>query len=1116
MATKIDEVFADFNLRMGKSPQSARALAEAMRKIQAQAGIAADAVDRMGRKARKGGEQARKGGEDAKRGAKGFLSLGSAAKRMIAGFIGFAVVTRVVRGAIGIFTEFRQEMNNVRAILDATDSDFERLNATAKQLGATTQFTARDAASALTFLARTGLTTNEALAVLPRTLDLAAASAIDLGTAADISTNILKGMALEVSDLDNLVDVLAKTTNSSNVNMIELGEAMKVVAPVAAAAGMSVEETAALIGVLGDSGIKASLAGTSLRRGIINLTTGVGAAGPAIERLGLQTLDATGEFVGLTDIFRQLEGRTVSARDLLDLFGARGVAAAQVLARKGSAGIAEFTEALENAGGTAERMRKQQLEGLPGATLRMKSAFEGLAISTVDILEPALVAIANVMTDFIVPGLIGARTGFILTGQAIIGMAKIVANVLVGTFDVAIIAIFAVVEAFGFLLKELGEVGEVLGLEMGERIANAGLRIQRFGQQVRLGATAELKDMAKVMGEDLVTTIEGMNRELNKAADEINGAGAAAGAAAEQVDDLNDSVSTLADSVARIAIDTLNLEPFREQLVTLQEQIRAALSLEGVGALTNEELLMFAQRRDLTAEQIDDVQTLIDAESDLRDVVEELVVAQAELAAAGEDLEQVAEIEDEIVDLVKDIVDATRAAEKAMQGFGKESGDAGSELADGITVALRGVNRIGDAFGFLGQDIRRAVDSALDLVGAIKAASSASAGLTLAGGIGIAGAAAGLLGGLFGGGGAAQEAAQRAQEENTDALRKLGRDLGALGEILFNITGTIIREAEQALDAIFDRGLEFIDTLTIGAIVSEEELNALQRFGESVGITVDAIGEADGGFKVLRADLEALKAAMDKIDLEALTSTFGGATSIAEQRRELQDADDDALRAAQEMLDIFLEFTDLPPGLDALLKSFDLSTPAGRAALNQFINQLFEGIVSGQLDPSILGDLTTAEFLAGLVDIEKILDDLEKDAEETAGGTSNFVRDSRITVAQGSVVIAILDSIRLLNRLQLDELQILTGSAGAGALVPPPAAAVSSTFQTGGLTAAGSGVQIDAVNITVPVQSAEGATRAAGRQFGISIAESFDSELKEIERRRQRGAGEQVTPIATT
>ncbi len=336
--------------------------------------------------------------------------------------------------------------------------------------------------------------------------------------------------------------------------------------------------------------------------------------------------------------------------------------------------------------------------------------------------------------------------------------------------------------------------------------------------------------------------------------------------------------------------------------------------------------------------------------------------------------------------------------------------------------------------------------------------------------------------------------------------------VGALQDIILNTAGELLAVAADAIDSVFEKGLVLFDKFRLGFVLTQDELDALTDFAESLGITLDVVKEVDGGFVVLKEDMEALREAMAKIDMAALTDTFAGASEIAADRRALDDAEDDSLRTLEELLALFAKFTDLPPGIDGFLKSFDLSTAAGRSALDKFIRQLFEQLASAEgLDPAVLGKLSAAEFKDALLDMEKLLDDLGDEAESQGGDVTNFVRDSRITVAQGSVVIAQLDSIRVLNRLQLDQLMILTGQAGPGVLLPPPSSATAAvTGGVGTATTGGGSVTIQGVTINVNLQGGteDNQVREFGNKVGIAAAEALDQALQELLRRRQRGVGD--------
>lgn len=287
-------------------------------------------------------------------------------------------------GIIKVATDFDSQMRRVRAITGATGSQFDALRNQAAELGRTTQFTAAQAADAMGFLAMAGFDANEILGAMPSTLQLAAAGSLDFATAADITTNILTGYGMTVDQLSHANDVLVKTFTSSNTNLQQLGEAFKYAGPVARSAGVEFEEAAAFIGMLGNAGIQASMAGTSLRGAITRLVAPTGKVADILQRLGIETVDANGNLVSLEKIIRQLETSGATTADIMTIFGLRAGPAMAAAVSQGSAELARFTQELRNSGGTAEEIAQAQMEGARGAFLRLKSAAEGLAIAIGD------------------------------------------------------------------------------------------------------------------------------------------------------------------------------------------------------------------------------------------------------------------------------------------------------------------------------------------------------------------------------------------------------------------------------------------------------------------------------------------------------------------------------------------------------------------------------------------------------------------------------------------------------------------------------------------------------------------------------------------------------------
>lgn len=342
------------------------------------------------------------------------------------GLLGGALV---LTSAIRTMADFSQAMSTVKAISEATEEQFISLSEAAQNLGATTRFTATQAAEGMIFLARTGFTANEVLATITDTLKLAQAGALELGRAADIASNVLKGFGLEVEQMGRVVDVLAKTANSANTTVEQLGDAMSFAAPAAKAIGVEVELAAAAIGVLGDAAIPASRAGTGLRQIFIKLLDPTSKAKKAIEGMGISVDDVNIQARGLIPVLELLREKNIGLSEAAALVGVRQATALLIL--KDSVGkLKELNQENINAAGTANRVATVMDDNLNGALLRVRSAFESIILSlgqaggegslrtileriatlfrliaaNADILATALAALAAVITVKLVQG----------------------------------------------------------------------------------------------------------------------------------------------------------------------------------------------------------------------------------------------------------------------------------------------------------------------------------------------------------------------------------------------------------------------------------------------------------------------------------------------------------------------------------------------------------------------------------------------------------------------------------------------------------------------------------------------------------------------------------------
>ena len=277
-------------------------------------------------------------------------------------FGGIQLAVRGIRNMFDVVKNFDQATADLTSVLGVNADEMENLTAQAKELGATTKFTASQVSELQLEFAKLGFTQKEIQDVTEATLQLAAAAGTDLGNAATIVGSTIRAFGLDTSETQRIVDVMAESFSSSSLDIEKFKNAMAAVAPVAKTAGLSVEETTALIGTLTDAGIDAGTAGTGLRNIFLELT-----------KSGMSFDEA----------MKAINSSTNKNKTALDLFGKRGAALGVILAENGVATDA-LTEKLENSAGAAEEMADKQLNTLGGAVELLKSAWEGFILKLND------------------------------------------------------------------------------------------------------------------------------------------------------------------------------------------------------------------------------------------------------------------------------------------------------------------------------------------------------------------------------------------------------------------------------------------------------------------------------------------------------------------------------------------------------------------------------------------------------------------------------------------------------------------------------------------------------------------------------------------------------------
>lgn len=305
-------------------------------------------------------------GDASERSSRQVNTLASAARLARVALVAMGGVA-VFRQSIGQIANFQEAVNGLAAVSGATADEMARLEDQARLLGATSRFSAQQAAEGQRFLAQAGFEVNEILSATPGILQLATAGSLDLATAADIASNVLGGMRLEVDQLNRVNDVLAATAARSNTTIEQLGKALSFAAPFAAGAGIEIEEVAAAIGVMSDAGIQASRAGTGMV-GVIRQLSKVTTEGERVlAKYGLSVEDVNIEARGLGPVLETLRDANLNTADAIALFGSEAGAAAQVL-------VSDYKGAIEGATGEAERMANQMNQGLVPAFLGLASA----------------------------------------------------------------------------------------------------------------------------------------------------------------------------------------------------------------------------------------------------------------------------------------------------------------------------------------------------------------------------------------------------------------------------------------------------------------------------------------------------------------------------------------------------------------------------------------------------------------------------------------------------------------------------------------------------------------------------------------------------------------------
>lgn len=288
--------------------------------------------------------------------------------------------------AIKVGSDFEAGMSEVQAISGASGKDLQALTNVAKEMGATTKFSATQSAEALKYMAMAGWKTQQMVSGLPGVMNLAAASGEDLGTVSDIVTDALSAFGLQAKDSAHFADVLAKASSSSNTNVGMMGETFKYVAPIAGSMKYSIEDTATAIGLMANAGIKGGEAGTALRAILTRLVKPPKDAAAALDELGISAKNSDGTMKPLREVIGDLREKFAGLDDsqkaqyAASIAGQEAMSGLLAIVGASDSDFEKLTKSIDNANGAAKKQADTMNNNLKGAMYELGSAAEAVGI----------------------------------------------------------------------------------------------------------------------------------------------------------------------------------------------------------------------------------------------------------------------------------------------------------------------------------------------------------------------------------------------------------------------------------------------------------------------------------------------------------------------------------------------------------------------------------------------------------------------------------------------------------------------------------------------------------------------------------------------------------------
>ncbi|WP_404459458.1 phage tail tape measure protein [Sutcliffiella horikoshii] len=673
--------------------------------------------------------------EDMKQSGKASQNLAQDMGRIQAAslIVGGAIVA-VGGASVKAAADFEFQMSRVKAIAAASESEFKMLKDSALELGAATSKSAAEVAVGMEDLAALGFSVTEIIQAMPGVISASEAAGADLASTAKIVASAINAFQLEAGDASRVADVLATTANVSAANINDMGFAFKYVAPIANSLGISMEETAAAIGIMTDAGLDGSSSGTALRAALIALNSPAKEQASIMEELGFSIRDSEGEAKGLAEIVRDLTTATEGMTDadklatIAKLTGTEAASGMLSLMQGGAGKIEEFTEALENSTGASKEAADVMMDNLKGAFEEFTGSLETLGIKIGDEMLPVFADIVRLGTDTV--NMLGdlnpdiALTGIKAAGTAA-GVALLASTLvkLVGTLRV--------------MALSLGPAGAIVvglsllsGLIVGVKSSYDSLNEVNMEAVETQLAEVEALDASIAKYEELDGKLRLSTDELSRFVDinsllrETADPEVIAALTAEQEALLEASGLTNGEMAAFLQVNDELIETVPGATAKITDQGNALLeNVEAAKALTREkyELLKIeleAQRDNLNAERVSNLERQAELVADIRETEQGRVEINGKIADKEAEIlgmkDMLADKNDELTwaeqqALTHRIGEEEKVLQKLRDQLAKKS--------DGLVEDTKALREVEKKLGKLDEVTRKLVDIELQQAG---------------------------------------------------------------------------------------------------------------------------------------------------------------------------------------------------------------------------------------------------------------------------------------------------------------------------------------------------------------------------------------------------------------